>query len=235
MSRSERLLSLLETLRLHRHAVSGQTLAHDLGVSLRTVYRDIASLQQQGALIEGSAGVGFVLRAGFTLPPLMFTLEELEAIDLGLHWVIERSQMGLDDAAKRSLAKLASVLPTANQQHFDTSIHVLPPQQIIAASAATLQSLRIALRQEQTVNIVYLDLKGASSQRSVYPIALAYFDHVLVLVAWCTAKHDFRHFRTDRIQQLLVTQVHYQPRRHTLLKQWRAQLSTASKPTTDNN
>ncbi|HNB45871.1 MAG TPA: HTH domain-containing protein, partial [Burkholderiaceae bacterium] len=111
MSRAERLLSLLELLRRHRRPVSGAALAESLGISLRTLYRDIASLQAQGAAIDGAPGFGYVLQPGFMLPPLMFTPDEVEALVLGSRWVAERADPRLGGAARQALAKVAAVLP----------------------------------------------------------------------------------------------------------------------------
>src|ERR1700687_905355 len=111
MARAERLLELIQVLRRHRHPVAGQTLADELGLSLRTVYRDIQTLIGQGAAIDGEAGIGFVLRPGFVLPPLMFTDEELEALVLGSRLVAQRSDAPLARAAMNVMAKIAAVLP----------------------------------------------------------------------------------------------------------------------------
>jgi biotin operon repressor len=111
VARSERLLELIQLLRRHRWPVSGQALAQELGVSLRTVYRDIQTLIRQGATIDGEAGIGFVLRPGFVLPPLMFSDEELEALVLGSRLVAQRSDAPLARAAMNVMAKIAAVLP----------------------------------------------------------------------------------------------------------------------------
>jgi predicted DNA-binding transcriptional regulator YafY len=111
MARSQRLLELIQVLRRHRQPVSGQALADELSVSLRTVYRDIQTLIGQGATIDGEAGLGFVLRPGFVLPPLMFSDEELEALVLGLRWVAQRTDASFEHAAMTALAKIAAVLP----------------------------------------------------------------------------------------------------------------------------
>src|SRR6516225_364885 len=105
MSRAERLLDLIQILRRHRRPVAGKLLAEELGISLRTLYRDIASLQAQGAGIEGEAGIGYVLKPGFMLPPLMFSEEEIEALVLGSRWVAERGDQRLAAAAKNALAR----------------------------------------------------------------------------------------------------------------------------------
>lgn len=111
MSRSERLFDLLNALRRHRRPVSGRALADEMGVSLRTLYRDIASLQAQGATIEGEPGVGYILRPGFLLPPMMFTPEEIEALVLGSRWVADRADARMRDAALSALARIGAVVP----------------------------------------------------------------------------------------------------------------------------
>jgi len=121
MSRSERLLALVQTLRRHRRPVSGQALAAQLDISLRTLYRDIASLQSQGALIEGSPGLGYVLKPGYVLPPLMFGPEEIEALALGLRWVADRGDRALSGGAHDALAKIAAVLPPELKRELEAS------------------------------------------------------------------------------------------------------------------
>src|SRR5690242_7496446 len=111
MSRAERLLDLIQILRRHRQPVAGAVLAQELGISLRSLYRDIATLQAQGAHIDGEPGLGYILRPGFMLPPLMFSEDEIEALVLGSRWVTERGDLRLADAARNALAKIAAVLP----------------------------------------------------------------------------------------------------------------------------
>src|SRR6188768_1153433 len=106
MSRTERLFDLIQILRRHRYPVSGITLAQELGISLRTLYRDISSLQAQGAEIKGEPGMGYILQPGFMLPPLMFSEEEIEALVLGSRWVHQRADRALADAAANVLAKI---------------------------------------------------------------------------------------------------------------------------------
>jgi len=122
MARSERLLDLLQVLRRYRQPVTGRVLAEETGVSLRTLYRDIASLQSQGAVIEGEPGIGYVLRPGFMLPPMMFSREEIEALVLGSRWVARSGDKGLADAATDALAKIAAVLPQDLRDDLDASV-----------------------------------------------------------------------------------------------------------------
>ncbi|TPM06239.1 MULTISPECIES: YafY family protein [unclassified Mesorhizobium] len=225
MSRSERLLDLIQTLRRHRMPVSGQSLADELGISIRTLYRDIATLQGQGAPIEGEAGLGYVLKPGFMLPPLMFSDEEIEAIVLGSRWVAKQPDSRLSTAAVNALAKIASVLPDDLREDLDaTALLVGPPSGTV--EGIDLGLVRQAIRNERKLDFFYRDAGGAGSRRIVWPFALGFFDKVRVVVAWCEMRQDFRHFRTDRIAELKTTDLRYPRRRQALLKEWRATLDT---------
>jgi predicted DNA-binding transcriptional regulator YafY len=227
MSRTERLLDLMQVLRRHRYPITGQDLARELDISLRTLYRDIATLQSQGAKIEGEPGLGYVLRPGFTLPPLMFSEEEIEAIVLGSRWVAERGgDERLSLAAKDALAKIASVLPPELRLELDTSGLLIPPSwEPPTENSAILADIRQAIRSERKLIITYQDVKDDRSQRTIWPCALAFFDKVRVVVGWCELREGFRHFRTDRIHALEVAEVRYPKRRQVLLKEWRVSMN----------
>lgn len=227
MSRAERLLSLIQLLRHHRRPVSGQALAAELGISLRTLYRDIASLQSQGAAIDGAPGFGYVLQPGFMLPPLMFTQDEIEALVLGSHWVADRADERLGSAARHALAKIAAVLPAELRQALDSSALIVGPA--VAAPApgeqsagdSELATLRLAIRNEHKLQLRYRDAGGRETERSVWPIALGFFERVRVLVAWCELRRELRHFRTDRITAVNALDQRYPRRRQVLLREWR--------------
>jgi predicted DNA-binding transcriptional regulator YafY len=221
MSRSERLLELLQALRRHRRPVSGQTLADELGISIRTLYRDIASLQAQGAQIEGEPGVGYVLRPGYMLPPLMFSEDEIEALVLGSRWVAERTDHPLGAAAHNALAKIAEVLPDDLRESLDAAPLHVGPGVMPPADTVDLSMVRKAIRSERKLAIRYRNAEGAESERTIWPFALAFFDRARVVSAWCELRNDFRHFRTDRIAVLTVTDTRYPRRRQALLKAWR--------------
>lgn len=223
MSRLERLLSLLQVLRRHRNPVSGAALAAETGVSLRTLYRDIASLQAQGAEIEGEAGIGYVLRPGYMLPPLMFTREEIEALILGFRFVEKRADAPIAAAARNTLAKIEAVLPDDLRRDSQEVGLMVGPGPVLPADRIDLQLLRTALRLERPLTIRYRALDDTLSQRCIWPCALTYFDGARVLVAWCTLRNDFRHFRTDRIEQAALEDKRYHKRRASLLKQWKLQ------------
>lgn len=221
MSRTERLFDLMQILRRHRYPVSGAVLATELGISLRTLYRDIATLQAQGALIDGEAGVGYILRPGFMLPPLMFSEEEIEALVLGSRWVAKRADSKLKFAAQNALAKIAAVLPADLRVELDTSALLIGPGQAVAYTDDELITTRRAIRAEHKLLITYLDVNENETQRTIWPFALGFFEKVRIVMAWCELRQQFRHFRLDRIVKLTSLPERYPQRRQLLLKQWR--------------
>jgi predicted DNA-binding transcriptional regulator YafY len=221
MSRSARLLALVQMLRRHRRPLTGQRIADELGISLRTLYRDIATLQSQGAAIDGAPGLGYVMRDGYLLPPLMFSAEELEALSLGSRWVAERADPRLAGAARDALAKIAAVVPLALRHELDSAALLIGPGGPLARRGLEEAALREAIRREGKVALDYRDADGRSSRRVVWPFALGYFDHARVLVAWCELRDDERHFRTDRIVRLESLRERYPRRRQALLEDWR--------------
>jgi len=222
MSRAQRLLDLVQALRRHRYPVSGAALADEVGVSLRTLYRDIGTLKAQGAHIEGEAGVGYVLRPGFMLPPLMFSEDEIEALVLGSRWVAERADAPLGAAARNAIAKIGAVLPDDLKESLDASNLLIGPGEPLAAGIAELPTIRTAIRAERKLQISYSDEAQAKTKRTIWPFALAFFDRTRIVVAWCELRQDFRNFRTDRISVLTATETRYPRRRQALLKEWRA-------------
>ncbi|RNJ48745.1 HTH domain-containing protein [Methylocystis hirsuta] len=225
MSRTHRLFELLQMLRRRRRPVSGAELAREAGVSLRTLYRDIAALQAMGAEIDGEPGVGYVLRPGFLLPPLMFSEEEIEALALGAKWVVRRTDDALSQAAGNALAKISAVLPRELRTRLeDDALLVGPgwerPQHV------ELTLLRRALRQERKFAISYRDEKGARTQRVIWPIALGFFESARVLVGWCELRRAFRHFRTDRIEAAHILDARPPRRRQALVREWRQTMLT---------
>jgi predicted DNA-binding transcriptional regulator YafY len=219
MSRAERLLALVQCLRRHRHPVSGAALAVELSVSLRTLYRDIATLQRQGAPIDGAPGLGYVLKPGWVLPPLMFSEDELEALVLGMRWVASRSDGELAAAGRDALAKIEAVLPPALKREAEAS--TLMVGSAGAAIDLHVREIRQAIRGERRLHLAYRDRHDEPSERAVWPFALGFFDHARVVAAWCELRGDFRHFRTDRIAGVRIDEARYPRRRHELLRDWR--------------
>lgn len=228
MSRAERLLDLMQSLRRRRYPVSGAELAQENGISLRTLYRDIASLQAQGARIDGEPGVGYVLRPGFMLPPMMFSEDEIEALVLGSRWVADRADSALANAARDALAKIAAVLPQDLRDNLDASALLVGPGVTIAKGDQELAAIRHAIRAEAKVHIEYEDQHGGRTARTIWPFALGFFDKARIVVAWCEARAAVRHFRTDRIMALAVQAERYPRRRQALLREWKASQKIAT-------
>jgi predicted DNA-binding transcriptional regulator YafY len=222
MSRAQRLLDLIQILRRHRIPVAGSALAEELAVSLRTLYRDIETLKGQGAHIDGEPGVGFILRPGFMLPPLMFSEDEIEALVLGGRWVAAQTDEPLGKAARNALSKIAAVLPGDLQRSLETS-SLLVAAQRPAAGDTELPIIRQAIRSERKLRITYTDEKENRTQRTIWPIALGFFERIRMVAAWCETRRDYRHFRTDRIRSLKMIESRYPRRRFDMLREWRAQ------------
>jgi predicted DNA-binding transcriptional regulator YafY len=221
MTRTERLLALIQVLRRHRRPVTGRRLAEEMSVSLRTIYRDLQTLTDQGAPIEGEAGIGFVLRPGFLLPPLMFRDEEIEVLVLGSRWVAQQSDPALATAAQDVVAKIMTVLPDRLKEQVEfVGLFPVPTKQA-ARDAVEAAVLRQAIRCEHKLRIVYRDGRGRRTRRVIWPLALAFYEHVRVLVAWCETRKGFRHFRTDRIVAVDATDESFPRRRRLLLREWR--------------
>lgn len=221
MPRAERLLSLMQILRHHHYPISGMALASETEVSLRTLYRDIQALQNQGAPIVGEPGVGFLLRPGYTLPPLNFTDEEIEALVLGSRWVERRTDARLARAAREAQVKIRAVLPAARQAELElSSLSIIPVADPIT-DTIDLGTVRQALRQERKLKLHYTNEKGSSSRRIVWPVALGYLERLRVLAAWCELRKDFRHFRTDLITQITLLDERMPQRRADLQRTWK--------------
>ena len=221
MSRTTRLFKLMDALRGHRRPVTAARLAEDLAVSIRTVYRDIQTLIDLGAPLGGEAGIGYLLRPGFFLPPLMFGEEELEALVLGARWVQGQGDPALAQAAACALAKIATASPKdLRDKMADTGLWA-PRFQTPAEHPSGLRVIREALRLEHKLAITYVDESGATTERVIWPVALAFLEGKRLLAAWCELRNGFRHFRPDRIAALNATRDRYPTRRAILMKTWR--------------
>jgi predicted DNA-binding transcriptional regulator YafY len=226
MSKASRLFDLMQILRRHHHPVAGSDLAREAGVSLRTIYRDIATLQAMGAAIDGEAGVGYILRPGFLLPPLMFSEEELQALALGAQWVCRQTDEGLALAAHDALSKIGAVLPAELRYVLnDNDFHVRRAS--AQAYAVDLKLLRQAMREQRKLLIAYRDPAGARTERIIWPIGLGFFESKRIIAGWCELRQGFRSFRTDRIERAELRTDRYPGRRRDLVKQWRAQIDQA--------
>lgn len=204
MRRADRLFEIIQLLRQARAPMTAAALAGQLEVNIRTVYRDIAALQGMRVPIEGAAGIGYLMRRGYDLAPLMFDVEEVEAIVVGLGLLARTGDVGLQTAARRANAKIAEVLPESRRGEAEGSYLSVSDWGADPPDLIDMAALRTALRENRALRIAYLDEAGDATERTVLPVALVYYVQVAVLAAWCRLRQDFRHFRIDRIQNMDV-------------------------------
>lgn len=223
MRRTERLFAIIQRLRSRRRPVTARALAVELEVSLRTVYRDVAELVLQRVPIRGEAGTGYVLDAGYDLPPLMLTADELEAALLGAAWVAQRGDATLVRAAQSLTDKLRDVVPASLRPIWldATSRPARPRSRIV--DAVDLGPMREAIRSGHKVELVYGDGDGERTRRVVWPLFIAYTEDVRIVAAHCELRGGFRHFRADRIQRARVLTAKVPEPLASLRRRWRAE------------
>ena len=197
MGRSVRMFEIIQLLRNSDTPCTAQKIAEDLEVTKRTVYRVIAFLQALRVPIEGEAGVGYIMRSGFDLPPINFDVDEAEAITVGLAMITRTGDKGLKRAARSAAQKLADATPLSSTL-FASSWGAEEPKSI------DLSEVRKAIREEQKLKITYIRADCIKSERTILPIAIAYHSDAIVLAGWCELRNDFRHFRPDRISSYRI-------------------------------
>jgi predicted DNA-binding transcriptional regulator YafY len=221
MDKTERLFSVMDALRRHRRPVTASVLADEQGVSVRTLYRDIQTLIGLGAPIDGEAGVGYMLRPGFFLPPLMFSAEELEALVLGARWVEQRPDDALAGAAKNALGKIATASPDDLRDRInDTGLWPVRSHWEETGPTPVLGVVREAIRDERVLKLTYADETGRTTERAIWPVAIAFYEEKQIVAAWCTMREDFRNFRTDRIVAAEFVEGRFGKRRAVLAREW---------------
>lgn len=198
MRRADRLFQIIQLLR-RRHVLTAAAIAGELEVSERTIYRDIADLVRSGVPIAGEAGVGYTLRRGFDLPPLMFTADEVEALVLGSRVVSSWADETLARAAESALARIEAALPDRLKGKVSESRLYAPGFHVSHAIAGTLAELRKTIDARQKVHLDYTDADGALTHRTVRPLGLFFWGNKWSLTAWCELRDDFRDFRLDRM------------------------------------
>ncbi len=226
MRRADRLFQIIQVLRRSRRPVTAEAIAAELETSRRTVYRDVATLMGQRVPIRGEAGTGYVLDAGFDLPPLMLTPDEIEAAVLGAQWVARHSDPVLARAANDLVAKLAAAVPEKLRPYVlepGVGSHYGPPN---AVDGLDMAQVRVWIRAGRKIALDYRDEQGRPTERVIWPVTVAYLETVRVLAAWCELRRDFRHFRTDRVAGAVFLDDRY-PERPTILRaRWRKTLDT---------
>lgn len=212
MRRADRLFEIIQHMR-RKPTIRARELSEALEVSERTIYRDVQDLMASGVPIEGEAGVGYVLKAGFDLPPLMFKEQEIEALVLGARMVESWSDSELAVAASDAIAKIEAVIPERLRSYMSNTALLAPPSYAAEPIKCDMADLRRALRSQLKVRFKYRDVLRQQSERTVRPLSLAFFGPVWLLAAWCELRNDFRTFRLDRMERFSVTSERFRSER----------------------
>lgn len=210
MRRADRLFEIIQILR-RRKLARARDMAEKLEVSERTVYRDIRDLMASGVPIEGEAGVGYILRGGYDLPPIMFDEDEIEALVLGVRIVESWADPTLADAAGKVIAKVEAVLPERLRRHMAGTALLAPRNHYAEPLTVDISDLRDAIRAMHKVAFSYSDRDGVATRRKVRPLALAFYGPVWLLASWCELRQDFRAFRLDRMTDMAVLDEAFPP------------------------
>ncbi len=200
MRKASRLFEIIQIVRLAPRPVTAADIALQLEVTPRSIYRDIAALQAMRVPIEGGRGIGYILRPGFTLPPLMLSIDETEAIVLALALLERTGDTGLKQAAKQVTRKIAAVVPAPLAQTFSTNALHAWGTVAPVPDAVDLALVRRAIRDEQKLCLDYRDEFARLTERTILPIALIYYSQTANIVAWCELRQAIRNFRADRIE-----------------------------------
>ncbi len=213
MAKSDRYFEIIQMLRNAKHPLRANQIATTLEVSSRTIYRDIAALQARQVPILGEAGIGYVMRAGYDLPPLNLDSDEAEVVALGLEMIARLGDPEFLKAARRASRKLAAIAPGTRQ--------------LIASSWGTPYDtiaplVRGAIADEQVLEIAYQDAATQHTTRLIWPLAMIYYSDNTVIVAWCTLRDAFRHFRLDRMETCTLQGSNFTGKGAALLTEWEA-------------
>ena len=217
MPRSNRMFEIIQILRVADRPLTARDLAERLEVSARTVYRDIAALQAMRTPIEGEAGIGYIMRGGYNLPPLNFDEEEVEALRVGLAMLTRTGDSGLQRAAMRIHQKVDALHGPADW------LQVSPwgaPVDDPAQGCVSKADIRTAIRDAHKLWLDYRDETGTHTERVVRPVALVYHLNSVMVAAWCELRQGFRHFRADRIYGLKVLDDTFKGQAETLRALW---------------
>jgi predicted DNA-binding transcriptional regulator YafY len=191
-------------MKARRQAVTAGMLAAELEVSVRTIYRDMADLEASGVPIVGEAGVGYALDRDYTLRPLIFDVEELDALALGAQMVNSWGDRDIARAARSAVDKITAVLPDKLRAEILQTALFSPPSEAKVPITVDFSAIRHAVRTRNKLHFEYLSLKDRRTRRVVRPLCLAFFGPVWLLSAWCETRKDFRNFRLDRMKKLKV-------------------------------
>jgi len=220
MRKASRLFEIIQILRVAKRPVTAAAIAEQLEVTVRSIYRDIAALQAMRVPIDGERGIGYIIRPGFDLPPLMFTIEETEAVVLGLALIERTGDKELTAAARKVTQKIAAAVPQPLRQVVSArALHAWGP---IAPAPANVDFtlIRRAIREEEKLALSYQDEQGQLTERVIRPLALIYYLDAAMIVAWCELRQAIRNFRLDRTQNCTRTGLHFRNEGDALRDQW---------------
>ncbi|CAN7209145.1 helix-turn-helix transcriptional regulator [Rhizobium sp. LjRoot258] len=220
MRKASRLFEIIQILRLASKPMTAAAMAETLEVTVRSIYRDIAALQAMRVPIEGGRGIGYIMRPGFDLPPLMFSVEEMEAIVLSLALLERTGDEELKRAAKSVNQKIAGSVPAPLRQAMERK--ALYAWGSVAQSPAGLDLglVRRAIRDEQKLVLDYRDELGRATERSIQPIALIYYSQTANIVAWCELRQAIRNFRSDRVENCEAADAYFRGEGDRLRQLW---------------
>jgi predicted DNA-binding transcriptional regulator YafY len=221
--RADRLFAIVQMLR-GRRLTTAEHLAERLGVSTRTVYRDIRDLSTSGVPVIGEAGVGYALDQSFDIPPIMFTRDEIEALTIGARMVSSWGGTALSAQAASALEKIVAVTPPSLRHAIDATQIYAPDFHIDKRISDRFEVARHAIRAQQKLVFDYADKETKSTNRSVRPLALHFWGDRWTLAAWCELRRDFRVFRLDRIRQLRLSDVSFRHEAGKTLADFRRQI-----------
>ena len=220
MRKASRLFEIIQILRLARHPITAAEIAARLEVTVRSIYRDVAALQAMRVPIEGERGIGYILRPGFDLPPLMFTIEETEAMVLALALLERTGDRELQVSARRVADKIAGAVPAPLRQTLTArALHAWGFPQI-QSDGIDLAEVRRAIREEEKLALDYRDEYARRTERTVRPIALIYYSETANIVAWCELRQAIRNFRADRVEDCAATGDHFRGEGDRLRQVW---------------
>jgi len=229
MRRADRLFQIIQILRRGGYRpLTADAIADELETSKRTVYRDIATLIGQRVPIRGEAGMGYVLEAGFDLPPLMLTPDEIEAAVLGAQWVAGRGDPVLARAAEDLIAKIGVAVPERLRPFVMEPTTGTRTPYAVAQDRIDIANVRAWIRSGRKIELHYSDEQGRETRRIIWPITVGYLETVRLLIAWCELREDFRSFRTDRVQTATFLDERYPERPAVLRAKWMRTLNGGS-------
>lgn len=212
MNKAERLFQLVMLLRSRRTAMTAEAIAENMHVSVRTVYRDVQALTLSGVPVSGEPGVGYMIRAGNHLPPLIFTPDELQALIVGSRMVQAFTDQELAQGARSAELKIRSILTEPLQEHAEQQPYRIPILESDDGLRGVHGKLRRACEQRHKIRVLYLDEKQEKTERIVWPLGMIGWTGKWTLLAWCELRRDYRNFRFDRFEALELLEERFKPR-----------------------